>query len=313
MEWLLSGGVDVPVTRTDWDKVVQEAEDFLVGLAERTGIGILAAADWNASQVVGQVALDMSTGRGFVGGAAGVKLQKTSSVVRITTADGLAASTTRYVWRKPDGTFAATATNVAPVSGSVLCSSVVMGVSQSTSINNLPQGRINLDLPQRRAKPTNDALNTLTGNDPCLQALTSLTPTANRAYLSPVRPTDDQLVDTFNWSCGVQSGNYDIGIYDEDGNRLVSLGSTACPAAGSVSAAFAAVQLRAGRLYYLAIVFDNTVARINGVALSSTEQARGLNGNYLHRYYAAQFPLPSTLTLGGGTANTIIPWVALRN
>jgi hypothetical protein len=60
-----------------------------------------------------------------------------------------------------------------------------------------------------------------------------------------------------------QSGNYDIGIYDTAGNRLVSKGSTAVPVTD-----IADTLLRPG-VYYAALDIDNAVAAIRAASGST--------------------------------------------
>lgn len=84
-------------------------------------------------------------------------------------------------------------------------------------------------------------------------------PAANRAiyisFLVEEAFTAYQMI----FEVAVASGNYDAGIYDSVGTRLVSTGSTAVPAAGVGQANIADTLLNPG-LYYMALCVDNTTA-----------------------------------------------------
>jgi hypothetical protein len=87
-------------------------------------------------------------------------------------------------------------------------------------------------------------------------------PAANRALYMPVRIEMPMTVFKMAFIVGVQSGNCDVGIYDEKGNRLVSAGSTAVAAAGFQSVDIADTLLAPG-IYFLAMNCDNTTATFN--------------------------------------------------
>lgn len=78
-------------------------------------------------------------------------------------------------------------------------------------------------------------------------------PAANRALYFPVVVQQTVTVYQMSFIVGVQSGNYDIGIYDEARARLVSVGSTAVPAAGFAPVDITNTTLTPG-VYYLAMV-----------------------------------------------------------
>lgn len=77
-------------------------------------------------------------------------------------------------------------------------------------------------------------------------------PAANRALYIPF--CVEQTVTAFKMAfiVGASAGNYDVGLYDENGNRLVSLGSTAVPAAGLAVADITDTVLRPGT-YFMAM------------------------------------------------------------
>jgi hypothetical protein len=86
-------------------------------------------------------------------------------------------------------------------------------------------------------------------------------PAANRAIYVPFIVDVTVTAVAMFIEIAVQSGNCDVGIYDEVGNRLVSMGSTAVGAAGLQTFNIADTTLRPG-LYYMAMCVDNVVASV---------------------------------------------------
>jgi hypothetical protein len=86
-------------------------------------------------------------------------------------------------------------------------------------------------------------------------------PLANLAMYVPVVLPFQATVYKMSFIVVTASGNYDIGIYDESGHRLVSKGSTVVPAAGIAVVDTADVTLGMG-CYFLAMCIDNTTASI---------------------------------------------------
>lgn len=86
-------------------------------------------------------------------------------------------------------------------------------------------------------------------------------PSANRAIYVPI--IIESYVTAFQMAFEVttQSGNYDIGIYDELGTRLVNGGSTAVPGAGIATKDIADTALTPGT-YWLALAIDNGTAAV---------------------------------------------------
>ncbi len=120
----------------------------------------------------------------------------------------------------------------------------------------------------------------------------------NQAVLWPMEPLQAGVtVTTLIGSIGVQSGNIDVGIYSYDGTtltRVVSLGSTACPAA-SVRVVYniADTALSRGTRYYAAIAFDNATATYGRLDISGSPIVQPNGGGFTK---ATSFPLPSTIT-----------------
>lgn len=84
-------------------------------------------------------------------------------------------------------------------------------------------------------------------------------PAANRAIYVPVKVEMPMTVYTMGVIVGAQSGNLDVGVYDEKGNRLVSSGSTAVGSVGFQSINIADTALNVG-VYFLAMCVSNTTA-----------------------------------------------------
>lgn len=118
-------------------------------------------------------------------------------------------------------------------------------------------------------------------------------PTASAVILVPFTLQTAQTIDRVHFKTGgTQSGNFDVGVYDSLGNRVVSKGSTA-QSTLTVSAlnevTFTSTPLAAGQ-YYLAFAADNVTGAF---VLSAADP--------LSKYQlqvATSFPLPATLTPG---------------
>lgn len=119
-------------------------------------------------------------------------------------------------------------------------------------------------------------------------------PTANKAVFVPFRIAEPLLVTKlFAWNGATASGNLDIGIYDENGVRLVSTGST--PQSGTNALQVIDVTdtwIGPGR-FYLALALDGTSGTIvrNNLGSAIYAQMHGL------AEMTSAFPLPATATL----------------
>jgi hypothetical protein len=116
--------------------------------------------------------------------------------------------------------------------------------------------------------------------------------TANRAMYIPVQVQTTCTVFKMSYLVVTQSGNYDIGIYDESGNRLVSLGSTAVPVAGIATADIADTTLTPGT-YFLALNFDNTTVSVTRKTTGLADLNRSL-GIQEQAVGAVTLPNPAT-------------------
>ena len=116
-------------------------------------------------------------------------------------------------------------------------------------------------------------------------------PTANLAMFLPFILAEAVTIKRIFVVVSGTGGNIDVGIYDSDGKRLVSLGSTAMGAPGAaMSCDIADTLLPAGR-YYLAVAIDNIIAVLYGAS-----GIAGMNTVCGIREMLAAFPLPALAT-----------------
>lgn len=117
-------------------------------------------------------------------------------------------------------------------------------------------------------------------------------PAANRAIFIPFRIAAPMVVRRLGLLKGAGvSGNFDLGVYGEKGNRLVSTGST--PDTVSSNAQFVDVNdtvLTPG-LFYMAMAADNTTLSILSGAVGTIQSM--LLGM---AQQSSAFPLPATAT-----------------
>lgn len=218
-----------------------------------------------------------------------------------------------YTWVGTDGVPVVSANVLdAPANGE-LATTCVTSASAITSVNNNPTGRNNLQTLIPRKEAPMDALNSIGNTQPCHASITNIVwPGANRGVFTLIRPARDITIDTFKWREAVQSGNYDVGIYDSTGVRLWSKGSTTSPANGVVTVTITpALTLKARQTYYLAIALDNTTSSVSGAALASVDLAQEVGGAYSCFYLSTMFPLPSSITPASGLGAPFVPWMAL--
>jgi hypothetical protein len=116
-------------------------------------------------------------------------------------------------------------------------------------------------------------------------------PSANLALYVPVRVGRRVTVYQMSWEVGAQNGNCDVGIYTEDGTRLVSAGSTAVGAAGLQVFNITDTVLGPG-MYYLASVLSTvtTATILSGAPPIPHCRLSGC------RQQATALPLPATAT-----------------
>lgn len=137
--------------------------------------------------------------------------------------------------------------------------------------------------------------------------VTNSAPVANQAFYYPFVVHAPTTVYRMSTIIVTQSGNLDMGVYDEGLNRLVSTGSIAMTAAGLQMADVTDTPIQPGR-YYMAISVNNTTARFRTNGMFSFQLFRVCGGNT----QASAFPLPATATFDNGTTFRRIPFVAVQ-
>ena len=121
----------------------------------------------------------------------------------------------------------------------------------------------------------------------------SVWPAANRALYMPFEIHDVCTAYQIAFVVGVQSGNLDVGIYDEVKNRLVSAGSTAVGAAGVQVVNITDTVLTPG-CYFLAMCVDNITAAFQAVTGGITALALQTFGVQQQAVGAVTLPDPAT-------------------
>lgn len=129
-------------------------------------------------------------------------------------------------------------------------------------------------------------------------------PLANLALFVPFSVPEATLARAGWWANGtVTGGNCDVGIYDEGGVRLVSLGSTARGAASaSVLTSFAtALPLVPGVRYYMAFSHNGTNNFFRAAPVAPLAAAAGM------LEMTTAFPLPAPATYAIANTRAYVP------
>lgn len=118
-------------------------------------------------------------------------------------------------------------------------------------------------------------------------------PAANRALLMPFSlPTAATVRRVLMFNGGTVSGNFDAGIYNEDGTQVITTGSTAQAGIAQTQVTnLTPTSLVAGS-YFMVLCFDNTTATVN----QWTPDQRILRALGMQQA-AAAVPLGASLTL----------------
>lgn len=127
-------------------------------------------------------------------------------------------------------------------------------------------------------------------------------PAANRAIFYPFRVNSTITITNFFWINGTIAGdNIDVGVYDAQGNRIVSIGSTVTSGTSVLqSVSVAATTIQRG-LYYLAIAHSGTTTVAWGSTIT-TPMGRLMG---IYRMNTA-LPLPSAATFTVAGANEVV-------
>lgn len=116
-------------------------------------------------------------------------------------------------------------------------------------------------------------------------------PLANRAIFVPFRLDRPYLITQAVVGCGATGGNnFDVGIYDFAGNKIVTSGATARAAAAEVVANLTDTMIGPG-VYYMALASDS----VSTFIAASPAQA-GLVKACGIKQMAAAYVLPATVT-----------------
>ncbi len=116
-------------------------------------------------------------------------------------------------------------------------------------------------------------------------------PSANRAILIPFRLPKQMTVYQAIVGCGATGGgNFDVGIYDLSGNRIVSGGTTARAASSEVIVNITDTPIGPG-VYYMALSSDST-----GTFIASSPAQAALVKAVGIRQASTAFVLPATVT-----------------
>lgn len=126
--------------------------------------------------------------------------------------------------------------------------------------------------------------------------------TNNDAHLCPVFFPCDAIIYALRMAGTNTTGNYDIGFYDENLNRLVSKGSTAM-ANAILELSIPNYRVVAGRLYYAAFSFSNTGATIVRMNTSIATQSRAQG----YAIQASAHPLPNPFVPASAAAYSVVP------
>lgn len=132
---------------------------------------------------------------------------------------------------------------------------------------------------------------------PADQTTTTAWAVANQARLSAVTVSRAITTSTMTTRIGIASGNIDAGIYDDNGNRLASTGSIACPtAAVTVTLTLtSSVTLSSGQRYWFALCADNTTVTFSAKGATGTPPS--VAGRINTGTVSSSFPLPATIVL----------------
>lgn len=132
-------------------------------------------------------------------------------------------------------------------------------------------------------------------------------PSANSAIYVPFVVAYPVTIVKIFWQNGsAVSGNIDVGIYGQDGTRLVSIGSTAQSGTTAVQSVDITDTTLSQGLYYMAMALDNATGQIYSIIPLAAAVVRSA-GVYSQ---ATAFALPSTATYAGNTL-AIIPKIML--
>ena len=159
--------------------------------------------------------------------------------------------------------------------------------------------------------PTDNGISVLDPRQPCgyiganLQGASAVWPTANTAIYIPIEIAVFTTITAILVQVGTQAGNLDVGIYDETGTRLVSLGSTAVAAAGVQNCNIADTALAPG-VYFVAMNCDSATAAFIRCSITA-DLGRSVG---CQQQAVGAIALPATATFAAYTL-TYLPCISL--
>jgi hypothetical protein len=134
-------------------------------------------------------------------------------------------------------------------------------------------------------------------------ASTMAWPSANLAIFIPVRLAFTATVYKITIGAGTTAtGNFDVGIYDSSGNKLVSSGATAKGTNTEHVLDITDTQIGPG-VYYLALSADGTINFVCTAVVAQTARLMGV------LQMATAYTLPNTATFAAFTG-TVIPQIS---
>ena len=155
------------------------------------------------------------------------------------------------------------------------------------------------------------AAESLAGNAPgSLGAPASSTfPSANAAYFFPFRIwTPITVRKLFAHNGATASGNIDVGIYDAQGRKLVSAGSTAQAGTNALQEFDVTDTVIGPGLFYLAVAMDNTTGTLFRSTFGGSVNSKVMG----EAQQASAFPLPATATFATANVNMLLIGLTTR-
>lgn len=131
-------------------------------------------------------------------------------------------------------------------------------------------------------------------------------PAANRALYIGFLVEATVVATKMAFNVTVQSGNCDVGIYDEPGNRKVSKGSTAVGAAGIQVIDITDTTLTPGQ-YWMALCVDNTTAAVARTTGADTQTERLC----MREQAVGAVTLPDPATFANPSTTAYVPYLAV--
>jgi hypothetical protein len=136
-------------------------------------------------------------------------------------------------------------------------------------------------------------------------------PVANTAVFVPFMVYQPFIARTIFIISATPSGNLDMGVYDDQQNRLASLGSTVAAGTNTLqTGSLGPVTLNPGQ-YYMALNFDNAVSTLNGMTITGTGTLSTM-GCYIQAVGAVTLPNPATFASPGASSTVrFVPCIGI--